>query len=308
MAPLLAAVSDDLNSNFAGAVKEALDAGLDGLAVRNVDGVNVSALTAEDIRLVRNIAENYGMKISAISSPVGRDVALTDDDASSLELLDRMISYADILGTPLVRVFAPWIPGKDPIREWWTRPAGVDRIDRVAERLERYVRRAEISGVTLMLELEGASHVGKAAEALEVIDLIGSPSLALCWDVCNGWWSGEDPWMEGWPAASRVPIVDVQTKDVQADHAAPSRPTYRQVRLSQGDVPYQRIVEALRKNGYDGWFTVERVFHPRRPEDDRELLDDIRADISALHRLVGSTPAARRNSNMNREKNAYRDA
>jgi sugar phosphate isomerase/epimerase len=185
-----------------------------------------------------------------------------------------------------VRVFAPWIAGKDPLPQWWDRPSPDDAAE-VAERMGRYADRASRAGVTLMLELEGASHVGQVAEAAALLEAVGSPSLALCWDVCNGWWSGELPWEEGWPRARSLPIVDVQTKDVRADPHDPRRPTYEQVVLGTGDVPYERIVPALLAAGYTGWFTAERVYHPRRPESEPRLLADVLADVAALHRLVG---------------------
>lgn len=286
MAVRIAAVSDDLSSDFAEAADIAVGAGLAGLAVRHVGGVNVRDLDDDEVRLVRRSADDRGLAVEAVSSPLGRDVSLDDPDDATVALLDRMIRLADLLGTPLVRVFAPWIHGKDPLPEWWERPDQEEVRARVAERMARYAERAERAGVTLMLELEGASHVGQVSEAAAVLDDVRSPALALCWDVCNGWWSGEEPWEHGWPIARRLPLVDVQAKDVRS--GPDGRPRFEQVVLGDGDIRYDLILPALLQQGYDGWFTAERVYHPRKPEHEPRLRADILADLARLHALLGT--------------------
>jgi sugar phosphate isomerase/epimerase len=80
--------------------------------------------------------------------------------------------------------------------------------------------------------------------------------------------------------------VDVQTKDVMAIADDAGRPAFEQVVLGTGDVPYDKIVAALLHHGYDGWFTAERVYHPRKPESEPQLRADILSDIASLERLV----------------------
>jgi sugar phosphate isomerase/epimerase len=286
VASRLAAISDDLSSDFADAARLAADLGLDGLGVRHVRGVNVRELDDETLAGIRRIADAHSLSISAVSSPLGRDIHLEDDDGPALSLLDRMIEAAEILGCPLVRVFATWIAGKDPLPEWWERPGRAPAV--VAERMSAFAERAERAGITLMLELEGASYVGQLAEARELFAAVNSPALALCWDVCNGWWSGEAPWPVGWSIARSLPIADVQLKDVRAQPGNPDRPGYEQVVLGTGDIPYDLIVAKLMREGYDGWFTAERVYHPRRPELEEPLRAAIVADISRLRTLVSA--------------------
>ncbi|WP_203432979.1 sugar phosphate isomerase/epimerase family protein [Jiangella asiatica] len=286
MAHRIAAFSDDLHSEFAPAAKLAAEAGLDGLAVRHVGGHNVQALDEADVRAVRRTADEHGLAISAVGSPYGRDFHLGDDAAQrrAETLLAQMVRFADLLGTPLIRIFALWIEGKDPLPLWADRP-GTD-LARVVEALAPSVALAERAGVRLMLELEGASHAGTAAEAAELIRLVDSPALVLCWDICNGWWSGEAPLPHGLDAVRVLPVVDVQTKDVKADPADPRRPLFDQVILGDGDLPYDRLLPELVASGYDGWFTVERVYHPRKPEEHPRLQRDALADVERLRSLV----------------------
>jgi len=278
----IAAISDDLSTDFADAAGVAQAAGLDGLAVRNVGGINVRDLSRDRLVDIRSIAGAHGLEISAVSSSLGRDSYLGDDSALDNALLERMVDAAQLLGTPLVRVFATWLPGKDALPEWAERPRAIP--SGVADRLAALARIAEAGDVTLMLELEGASYAGTIAEAQSLLVEVGSPALALCWDVCNGWWSGENPWDEGWPAARAMPIVDVQVKDVAL--MPDGRPAFDQVVLGQGDLPYDRIISALLADGYEGWFTAERVYHPRKPENEPRLRADLLADIANLKTLL----------------------
>ncbi len=284
----IAAISDDLNSDFSGAARVAADLGLDGLAVRHVNGTNVRNLGMDELRRIRHTADGHGLVISALSSPFGRNLHLDDDDEPARKLLEHFIRQADALGTPLLRIFAFWVRGKDPLPEWSHRPFDGAFPAGLVERVSRFAEQAKRAGVTLMLELEGASYVGRVEEAARLLRAVNSDSIALCWDVCNGWWSGEDPWESGWPIARTLPIVDVQTKDVAARPDDGANPTFEQVVLGAGAIRYADIVSALVGIGYDGWFTAERVYHPRKPEADPRLRADIASDIANLQRLVSN--------------------
>ena len=264
----------------------AAELGLSGLAVRHVGGRNISELDRGAVTAVRRTADQYGLDISAVSSPLGRGLSVDADPAPALGLLDRMIAYADVLGTNLVRFFACWIPGKDAVQDWWERPDLTAALPRLLDRVGAFTDRAERAGVTLMLELEGASYAGQAAEAHTLMTEVGSPSLALCWDVCNGWWSGEHPVSTGLELAMHMQLVDVQFKDVRARADDPARPELTQVVLGSGDIDYATIVSTLRRNDYGGWYTVERVYHPRRPEVERGLQAAIIADLRHLSSLL----------------------
>lgn len=286
MGPRLAAISDDLSSDFGDAARIAADMGLKGLAVRHVGGRNIRDLDRSAVSGVRRTADRYGVDIVAVSSPLGRGLSLDDDPAAAMALLDTMLGHAETLGTNLVRFFGCWIPGKDPVEEWEERPDLTAALPRLVERVDAFTDRAERAGAVLMLELEGASYAGRVSEAETLMAAVGSPSLALCWDVCNGWWSGEHPVTTGLETALRLPLVDVQFKDVRARPTDPTRADLTQVDLGSGDIDYAAIISALRRRGYDGWYTAERVYHPRRPEAEPKLQASMIADLRHLDSLL----------------------
>lgn len=282
----VAAVSDDLSSDFEDAARRARRLGVDGLAIRHVGGRNVADLDRTAVLDVSRVAAAYGLPIAAVSSPLGRGLSLEDDPGPALELLDRMVAYANLLGTDLVRFFACWISAKEAVDDWWERPDLTAALPRLVDRVNAFADRAERAGVRLMLELEGASYVGQVAEAERLLAALDSTSVGLCWDVCNGWWSGEHPVDGALPLATRLPLVDVQFKDVRARPGEPSRPDTVQVELGSGDIDYATIVAGLKASGYDGWCTAERVYHPRRPEVEPDLQDAMAVDLRELRSLV----------------------
>jgi sugar phosphate isomerase/epimerase len=288
MAVRVGAFSDDLSSEFLPACALAANCGLDGLAVRNVGGRNVVEADDGEVADIKKQADDHGLMIASVGSQFGRGFYVDDDAgaAAAMDTLRRALDIAHLLGSGLVRIFALWLPGQEELPEWARRPDPARYLDPVAARLRPAARLAEDAGVTLMIELEGASYAGTVAEADALIKAIGSPAVALCWDVCNGWWSGEDPLRTGYPIALGMPIVDVQTKDVPARADDPARPTFGRAVVGQGGVPYREIIPGLIAAGYDGYFTAERVHHPRKPEQETELQRATLADIAALQAIV----------------------
>lgn len=282
------AFSDDLSSVFARAAALAAEAGVDGLAVRNVGGRNIAEAGKGEVAEIKRVADSFGLEISALASQVGRNSFLEDhgSGAAAAEMLRPVVEHASHLGAPAVRVFAPWVQGKDPLERWADRPRLEERLEEIQEWFAPSLALAQDAGITLMVELEGASYIGRVAEARELLLTASSPALALCWDVCNGWWSGELPLEEGLGQARGLRIADVQTKDVRSQPGKPQSPAFEQVVLREGEVPYPEIFAGLVALGYRGWFTAERVYHPRKPEENPILQENMLADIRALRSLL----------------------
>jgi sugar phosphate isomerase/epimerase len=279
--------SDDLHSQFAPAARIAASAGVDGLAVRNVGGRNVAELDRDEVDDIAMTARSLGLQVASLGSQIGRGWYATDAGRlpAGLATLHRLLDHAEILDAGLIRVFALWLPGQEALSEWSRRPVLSDDVDRIADRLRPLADLARSRGRRLMIELEGASYAGRVAEAQLIIEAVDSPALALCWDVCNGWWSGESA-RDGYALLDPRRLVDVQTKDVPARADDPSRPTFGRAVVGEGDVGYDWLLPALMESGYEGWITAERVHHPKRPEDEPTLQAATLSDIAALRRIV----------------------
>jgi sugar phosphate isomerase/epimerase len=276
----IAAYNDDIAADVEIAADIAAREGLDGLAIRNPWGTNLGALGPTDMRRIREIADSRGLAITALGAPYGRQFFIEDDDAqrAAEALLGKMFDFAEILGTRYVRIFALWLRDHDSYESWADRPDYSRWLDQLIARLEPSVRMAERSGYTLMIETEGASWVGQVREARQVFELLNSPAVTLCWDVANAWRSGELP-PDGLALARTMKLADVNLKDLYPADGAPDVPSTRRAVVGEGGIPYREIIETVLDDGFDGAFTVERNYYPRRPEDHPELQADIRSDI-----------------------------
>src|SRR4051794_29311532 len=137
----------------------AAEQGLDGLAIRAVGGRNVADLDDAELPAIRRAADDHGLQVASIGSQFGRGLYVGDEDSQrrAMQHLVRAIRAAEVCGTSLVRAFAAWLPGQEPLTEWRRRPPYPQSVGPVVETLEPAVRLAERAGVTLMFELEGAS-------------------------------------------------------------------------------------------------------------------------------------------------------
>lgn len=279
--------SDDLASDFSLAARLAAEHGAEGIAVRNVFGKPLKELDSDTVATIKHLAARHGLEVSCVASQFGRGFYIDDAEAqrSAEAELETAIAHAEALGTYKIRIFALWLRGQDALANWSRRPDLDQYLDMLVARLEPSLARAERAGMTLMVELEGASYIGQVAEARRLLEQASSPALALCWDVANGWWSGEPP-PDGLRAAKGLPIVDVHTKDVRADPTDPTTASLERAVVGHGDIPYHEILAQLAHEGYTGYVTAERVFHPLKPEENPELQRDALADLSNLRALV----------------------
>ncbi|MCW5951383.1 MAG: sugar phosphate isomerase/epimerase [Propionibacteriaceae bacterium] len=283
----LGAFNDDLHTDIAEASVIAADLGLDGLAVRAVGGVNIADLDDAGVEYVYRSVRGHGLEVASIGSQFGRGLYLDDPDAISRGMahLGRALRAAETCGTPLVRVFAGWLPGQEALPEWSRRPPYPECLERLVDVIAPAARAADRAGVTLMFELEGATYVGTVAETRQFFAALGSSAVALCWDVCNGWWSGESA-AAGLAELGDLPVVDIQTKDVPAAAGAPLVPTFGRAVVGDGGVGYPWLLPAMIERGYDGWITAERVHHPVKPEENPEAHQATLADITALKSIL----------------------
>jgi len=102
------------------------------------------------------------------------------------------------------------------------------------------------------LENEHACYLGTAAEAVRVIERVGSPALKLVFDPGNGYFAGEQPFPAGYEAA-RAHTAHVHIKDAKVN--ADGMPVFCAV--GAGEIDYKGLFAAMRTDGYDGYVALE---------------------------------------------------
>lgn len=125
----------------------------------------------------------------------------------------------------------------------------VESLKPICEAAARY-------GVKLGMEYEPGLLVERAAELAEVIERVGSPELGANLDIGHSYLDGESP--EAAVALLAGRIWNVHVEDIR------NRKHFHLV-PGDGDLPFGRYFDALRKAGYDGFLTVELYSFPDQP-------------------------------------------
>lgn len=202
--------------------------GLSGLEIRNVDGTNISDITLEKAKEVRQKLDNAGLATWSIRSPIGKIHIEKDDFAAHLDKFRHTIDLAHILGAENIRMFSFFLPqDKDP---------AIFK-NEVIDRIGQFLAIAEGSGVDLCHENEKGIYGDIAPRCLELHQAF--PTLKGVFDPANYIQCGQDTW-EGWQMLAPY-IKYLHIKDALADGSI--------VPSGHGIGNVQKIVAAFAQQG-----------------------------------------------------------
>lgn len=104
---------------------------LDGIEIRNADGVNVSELTAQKAKEIAKKLYDNGLSVWSVGSPIGKINIATDDFEKHFDKFKHTVEIADILGADNIRIFSFFIPwGENPDNY---KNAVIDRLGQMLE-------------------------------------------------------------------------------------------------------------------------------------------------------------------------------
>ncbi len=105
----LSAFTDEYSPNFDKQIEGMLQNGIKYTEIRGVDGKNISDLTVDEAKEVKNKLDANGLAVWSVGSPLGK-IKLTDDIDAHIEKTKHVCEIANILGTPRIRVFSFYVP------------------------------------------------------------------------------------------------------------------------------------------------------------------------------------------------------
>ena len=202
--------------------------GLNGLEIRNVDGVNVSDITVEKAKEVKHKLQENGLITWSIGSPIGKIDIEKDDFSAHTEKLKHTLEIAEILGAENIRLFSFFIPkDKNP----------ADYKEEVINRLGTFLDLAKGTGITLCHENEKGIYGDIPERCLEIHKAL--PEMPAIFDPANYIQCGADT-LEGWKMLSGY-VKYLHIKDALTDgNVVPAG-------KGVGNLPF--ILEDFRKNG-----------------------------------------------------------
>lgn len=166
------AFADEASPNIDKQIEAMLENHLDGLEIRNVDGVNIADITEAKAYEVRNKMDSAGLKVWSVGSPIGKiDIENAKEHA---EKFKNVLKTAQILGAENIRIFSYFMPdGFD----------AANYKDTVTDSLKRLLEMSVSTGITLCHENEKGIYGDIPERCLEIHEAI--PEIRAVFDPAN---------------------------------------------------------------------------------------------------------------------------
>ena len=229
------AFADEASPNIDEQITALKRNGLDGLEIRNVDGVNVSNITLEKAKEVKRKLQENGLVTWSIGSPIGKIDIEKGDWGAHTEKFRLTLEIAEILGAENIRLFSFFMPkDKNP----------ADYKEEVINRLGTFLDLAKGTGITLCHENEKGIYGDIPERCLEIHKAL--PGLKGIFDPANYVQCGADT-LKAWDMLKSY-IYYMHIKDAKLDGTV--------VPAGQGDGNVKEIVKRFISDGGKD-FTIE---------------------------------------------------
>lgn len=233
---IVSAFSDEYAENLTEQCQALNAFGIKYMEIRGVDGKNVSTLTKEEVSEAKKKLDDYGVKVSAIGSPLGK-VKLDGDMQSHLETAKRVFETANILETDKIRIFSFYLP-ENKTRE--------ECKGRVFDELEKLVKVSEEYGVTLCHENEALIYGESPENCLEIVEYFGD-KIRCVFDMGNFVLDGYNPAL----------AYKLLQKHIEYFHIKDALYAGAIVPAGKGEAQIKGILEEHEVNGKNTFITLE---------------------------------------------------
>lgn len=178
----LSAFSDEYADNLQEQCQALNSFGIAYMEMRGVNGKNVSALTKTEVSEAKKVLADYGVKASAIGSPLGK-IKLDGDIDGHLETAKRVFETANELGAKNIRMFSFYLPDGKTREEC---------NGKVFDTVSKLVKLSEEYGVVLCHENEALIYGESPEKCLELVEYFGG-RLKCVLDMGNFVLDGYNP-------------------------------------------------------------------------------------------------------------------
>lgn len=212
--------------------------GYDGVELRGAAGEHLGPdEPPADLAALKQECESAGVEVASIMAYTNFASHVEETRRGSIETTAKYVEVARQIDCPVVRIFGGVF--EDELEK---------ARGRVIEALKEVCPVAEKAGVKLCIETH--DHWLTAKDLRPVIDGVGSPALAVCWDAANSFFK-EDP-DESWKGFGSL-VEHVHFKDVKLVEGE----KHRAIMPGEGDVDHEKILSALHRGGYSGYISFE---------------------------------------------------
>ena len=180
---ILSAFADEVTPVFEDQLAYLKGRGVGFIEPRNVDGVNVSSLTADQAKDAKAKLDAYGIRVSSIGSPIGK-IGIDEDFDAHIKLFENTVEVAKRFETKNIRMFSFFYPAGTDVH---------DHLDAVTARLETLLDIADKNGLVLCHENEARIFGEDPKDCLTLMEHFGG-RLKSVLDMGNFAFCKKDPW------------------------------------------------------------------------------------------------------------------
>jgi sugar phosphate isomerase/epimerase len=240
-------------------IARAKEYGYDGIDFRGLQGVmNIYELPefSTELERTKRMIRESGLEVSCFSSSV--QLFSREKLEQNLREIEQFSRLCREFETRYIRVFGGGIG--ETKRE--------EAVATVCAHLEQMSGIAGEYGVKLLLETH--DDWTSCADVKAVMERLGQDKAAVLWDVHHPYRMLDEQPEATWQAIG--PRIEYTHWKDSTRRDADSR-DYSYCLMGQGDIPLAEIFTLLKKNGYDGWFTLEweKKWHPEIEEPEIAL-------------------------------------
>jgi 3-dehydroshikimate dehydratase len=237
----LSAFADEVTDDFPGQVKYLAGEKVDYIEIRFVNQKNVMDLTKDKLDEARKMIQDYGIKVCAIGSPIGK-VKIDQPFGPHLDKFKHAVDLALFFEAPYIRMFSYYPPeGKDIS----------DYRNEIMERMSAKVEVLKDVDVIMIHENETDIYGHTAENCVDIVKTVNSPKLRLVYDPANFVWGQKitDNIEKCWPLMKPY-VAHIHIKDWKIGETVGSIP-------GQGDGQIRELLAELAAMNYEGCLTME---------------------------------------------------
>lgn len=237
----LAFITDEATQDLREAIAFAREYGLTGVELRSVDDTPIDRIPTETLKEYRHLLDEAGLTVCNLASSFFK--CLPGEAEPELDKLRRLCDAADILGCDTIRGFA-FFAGD-------TGPAITDEIIAAFSPALSLLKKR---GKTLLLESDPSVNTHNHVLLADFLRRLDSDVVGAIYDPGNDIYDAhrEIPYPHGYESIKPW-LRHVHIKDARRDEK--DEPYC--VCIGTGWVDYPGLLAALKRDGYDGWFSLE---------------------------------------------------
>lgn len=232
----LSGFADEIAEDFDEQIEYLKVLGVDHMEIRGVDDKNISKLTDEELKVVKEKLDAAGIKVSSIGSPVGK-VEIDGDFEEHFEMFKKICDTAKYLDSKYIRMFSFHLPeGADK----------ADYKDEVLAKLTRFIDYAKGMDLVLLHENEKGIFGDTFPSCEFLMRNLYCDNFKSVFDFANFVQCEQDT-MEAYKALK--PYIEyIHIKDAVG---------MEQVPAGKGDGKIPEILTDVFANGYEGFLSME---------------------------------------------------